>query len=869
LKPGESVPLTAPILAGASTVTATSGFTVGRNRAGTALMLSAPLGTARGEYAVTVSAKDAASQQTTVDVVVNPQVTVPVNATRPPVVLLNGWETGFVNSCPVSASSGDTFGNLEQYLKADGVPAVYFFDNCKEDPNQPIEVLAADLAKFLATIKYDDGTPVQQVDLVAFSMGGLIARAYLAGLQPDQSLNPPASTLVRKLILIATPNFGSYMAANFSTILTAGTQSTELVPGSSFLWNLATWNQRIDDLRGVDAIAIIGNAGTYTNGLTSSSLANAGDGVVSLTSASLSFVAQNPSVTRIVPYCHVDPGAFTNTSLQPLNCNAPGIANITSESHPTSQIVRSFLAGTSDWSSIGTTPANDIYLATNGGTFFSLLNSAGAYVNDISQVSWGTVTLLNGGAVGTIFYNDFTLGTGNFKVSSRSLGTVDCGSVTEAAGYFAAARCKMEATIISVGPLASGAAKIVAPASTITITGATLGAQCNGCKVVATPAGSTSGQTLAVSSWSNTSITAAWPAGLSGLITIAVQGNTGTDATNIMVASTGSPVISPNPSSLQFTATNGSAPDPQSIQISNSGGGSLAWTATASDSWLKISATSGTAPSTISVSIDAAALSAGAYTGSIQISAAGASAVTVPVKLTVQGAQTGGGTITGVTNAASFRTGFAPATWISIFGTNLATTTYAWQAADFVNGQLPVSLQGVSVTIDGKPAYVAFVSPSQVNVLAPDEATTGSVSIQVTTAGQPSNTFTAQEQAVAPAFFTTDGKTVVAEHADYTLIDAAHPARAGEIILLYGTGFGPTNPVVPTGQLVTAPQPTANPVQISIGGTDADVQYAGLVEPGLYQINVAIPRGVNGDAVVIGSISGAQSQGGVSIPVSP
>jgi uncharacterized protein (TIGR03437 family) len=863
------VPLS--FLTGVSNVQATSGFTVGPDRAGAGMVLSAPLRTAPGEYAVTVSAKSAAGQeqQTIVDVVVSPRVTVPLNATRPPVVLLNGWETGFVNSCPVSNNSSDAFGNLEQYLKADGVPAVYFFDNCKEDPNQPIEVLAADLAQFLATIKYDDGTQVQQIDLVAFSLGGLVARAYLAGLQPNQSLNPPVNTLVRKLILIATPNFGSYMAANFSNILTVGTQSTELIPGSSFLWNLATWNQHVDDLRGVDAISIIGNAGTYTNSLSSSSLANAGDGVVSLTSASLGFVAQTTSVTRIVPYCHVDPGAFTNTSLQPLNCNAPGIANITAASHPTSQIVRSFLAGTSDWSSIGNTPNNDIYLSTNGGTFFSLLNNAGSYVTDVAQVSWGTVTLLNGGAAGTIFYNDFTLGTGDFRASSSSQGTVDCGTVTEAVGYFAAARCKIGPTIISIGPLASGTAKVVTPASTITITGATLGAQCNGCKVVAIPAGSTTGQTLSVSSWNNTAITAAWPASLSGFVTISVQGNTGADAMNIMVASTQTPVIAASPSSLQFTSTNGTAPDPQSLQITNSGGGTLAWTATASDAWLKISAASGTAPSTISISIDASALAPGAYTGSVQISASGASPVTVTVKLTVQGAQTSGGTITGVANAGSFQPGFASATWISIFGTNLATSTYAWQASDFVNGQLPTSLQGVSVTIGGKPAYVAFVSSGQINVLAPDDAATGSVAIQVTTAGQQSNAFAAQKQALAPAFFTTDGKTIVGEHADYSLIDATHPAKAGEVILLFGTGFGPTNPAVSTAQLVTTAEPLANAVQVSIGGANADVKFAGLVEPGLYQINVAVPAGVSTDGSVVASVLGAQSQSGASIPLQP
>lgn len=220
------------------------GFVAGPNRAGDRVMLAASLRTKPGDYAVTLSATSATGEerQTSMDVVVSPRQTVPASATRPPVVLLNGWETGFTNTCPVSNSSSETFGNLAQYLAADGVPVVYFFDNCKEDPNQPIEVLANDLAEFLTTITYDNGVQVAQIDLVGHSLGGLIARAYLAGLQPNQSLAPPVNTFVRKLILIATPNFGSFVTANFANIIPAGTQSAELIPGSSFLWNLATWN---------------------------------------------------------------------------------------------------------------------------------------------------------------------------------------------------------------------------------------------------------------------------------------------------------------------------------------------------------------------------------------------------------------------------------------------------------------------------------------------------------------------------------------------------------------------------------------------------------------------------------------------------
>ncbi len=173
------------------------------------------------------------------------------------------------------------------------------------------------------------------------------------------------------------------------------------------------------------------------------------------------------------------------------------------------------------------------------------------------------------------------------------------------------------------------------------------------------------------------------------------------------------------------------------------------------------------------------------------------------------------------------------------------------------------------MTINGFPAYVEYISATQINVLAPDDATAGSVEVVVTTAGQPSNSFSTQKQNFAPAFFISGNTNyAAAQHADYSLVDAAHPAKPGETIMIYGTGFGPTNPPVPTGGLVTTAEPLANPVQISIGGVTANSSFAGLVEAGVYQFNVAIPAGLaNGDAGLTAVIGSAQTQSGVSIPV--
>ena len=109
--------------------------------------------------------------------------------------------------------------------------------------------------------------------------------------------------------------------------------------------------------------------------------------------------------------------------------------------------------------------------------------------------------------------------------------------------------------------------------------------------------------------------------------------------------------------------------------------------------------------------------------------------------------------IQNVVGAADFQPGIASSGWVAITGTNLAPSVRAWQTGDFVNGNLPTSLDGVIVTVNGKAAYVYFISPGQVNVLAPDDAATGTAAVQVTTSQGASNIFSAKKQVVAPALF--------------------------------------------------------------------------------------------------------------------
>jgi len=229
--------------------------------------------------------------------------------------------------------------------------------------------------------------------------------------------------------------------------------------------------------------------------------------------------------------------------------------------------------------------------------------------------------------------------------------------------------------------------------------------------------------------------------------------------------------------------------------------------------------------------------------------------------------------VSGVTDAASFGAAIAPGEWVSIFGTGFSTKAQSWTAGDFVNGQLPTSLGGVSVAIDGQPAYISYASPGQINALMPLDATIGPVTVQVTTPQGQAYPGTVLLQRIAPELFTwaPDGVTyAAAEHANGALIGPAgalQPAAAGEVIELYGTGFGPTSPQIPVSQAAFPPAILAAPVNVTIGGAAAPVKWAGLIGPGLYQVNVEVPSVAAGDQPVTVSVAGFQSAAGVYVPV--
>jgi uncharacterized protein (TIGR03437 family) len=236
--------------------------------------------------------------------------------------------------------------------------------------------------------------------------------------------------------------------------------------------------------------------------------------------------------------------------------------------------------------------------------------------------------------------------------------------------------------------------------------------------------------------------------------------------------------------------------------------------------------------------------------------------------------------ITKVANAEGESLTIAPNTWVEIKGANLAPAgdSRPWQNSDFVNNQMPTQLDQVSATVNGKSAYVYYISPAQINVLTPPDPMTGPVLVVVTVNGTAGAAFTAQAQSLSPSFFIFGaGPYVAALHgADYSLVGASSlsvpgytftPAKPGETVLLYANGFGPTTAPVVSGSVGQGGTLSTLPV-ITIGGVTAIVQYAGLVSPGEFQFNVVVPSSLaNGDQPITAMYNGLTTQPGTMLTV--
>lgn len=214
-------------------------------------------------------------------------------------------------------------------------------------------------------------------------------------------------------------------------------------------------------------------------------------------------------------------------------------------------------------------------------------------------------------------------------------------------------------------------------------------------------------------------------------------------------------------------------------------------------------------------------------------------------------------------------------TWIQIFGKKLSRTTRGWASADFRDGRGPTELDGVRVTVNGRPAYISFVSPGQVNVQAPDDNTDGPVNIQVTSPDGSSNRASIRKSRVSPALLTTNlfrigGRQYVAAlTSDFAAFIAPQslvpgvqfrPARPGETLVIFAVGCGSTDPPAPAGEILAEARPLSQPLQVRFGDTVAQAQgFLAAQAVGLCQLNVTVPNVPDGDLRLDASVGGVST----------
>jgi uncharacterized protein (TIGR03437 family) len=242
----------------------------------------------------------------------------------------------------------------------------------------------------------------------------------------------------------------------------------------------------------------------------------------------------------------------------------------------------------------------------------------------------------------------------------------------------------------------------------------------------------------------------------------------------------------------------------------------------------------------------------------------------------------------------------APNTFGSIFGTaaegggrilpNLPVNDWG---DDFSNGVGPTSLNGVRVVVNGKDAFLSFVGRAeqigatfdQINFLAPDDNALGPVNLEVFVGQDRVSASTVNLGPLSPGLIAFPARNQVQYVVAVTpggqfLLPPGHfptldtrPAKSDEIIILYGTGFGTTEPPMPAGRIPTAlstiPGGTQGGVQVRIGGLPASVDFAGLAPccAGLFQFNVRVPQLSNGNHAVVIERGAAASQAGLSLIV--
>jgi uncharacterized protein (TIGR03437 family) len=231
-----------------------------------------------------------------------------------------------------------------------------------------------------------------------------------------------------------------------------------------------------------------------------------------------------------------------------------------------------------------------------------------------------------------------------------------------------------------------------------------------------------------------------------------------------------------------------------------------------------------------------------------------------------------------VVNSASLQSGpVAPGELVSIFGPQLGPASAVANKPDPDTGMIGSLVAETRVLFDQLPAPLLYVSPSQINGAVPyGVAGKPSTRLSVEQAGKETTSVLVPVAEAAPGIFTADssgGGQAVAWNQDGTLNSAGSPAARGEVLVLYATGAGQTNPSGVDGKPADFPLPEPLlPVSVRIGGREATVLYRGAawgLLTGVLQLNVMVPDDApTGDRVPVSvTVGGVESQPGVTVAV--
>jgi uncharacterized protein (TIGR03437 family) len=266
------------------------------------------------------------------------------------------------------------------------------------------------------------------------------------------------------------------------------------------------------------------------------------------------------------------------------------------------------------------------------------------------------------------------------------------------------------------------------------------------------------------------------------------------------------------PASLSFNAFAGGKLQSHYINITNSGGGLLEWTATVQypanspQNWLSVTPASGIGATNTFAYFDPSQLTPGNYTAAILISSGLTGIQTqIPVTAAISAPPTPPApAIAGVTNAASSAvTSLVPGSLATIYGSNFAGSP-------------------LTALFNNQPATVIYQSAGQINIIVPTSlAGLASAQLIVSVNGASSTPYPVKLSAFAPAIF--PGAIL---NQDYTPNGPKNPAALGSVLQIFLTGAGNV------------------PVTATLTGQPAGIEYFGPAPGigGLQQLNIALPQ---------------------------